>query len=153
MGGEDGVVSAKSLLITSENDVREMVRKGSGGLARWVEPAMGSTNGLPDCWLPVEREGVTETVHLELKCGKLGGRELTFHVRPEQKRELRAMARDGVKAGFLVGVEASNMAIFLPVDDDSLAGKVAVSGGNLVLYRPVDGKRFWQLVNSFFFSV
>ena len=57
-------------MIVNEDDVRAWVRQASGGKARWVEPALGSTPGLPDCWVPFD----SAQVHLELKAGEIAGR-------------------------------------------------------------------------------
>lgn len=87
-------------MINSEDDVRAWVREASGGKARWVEPALGSTPGLPDCWVPMH---CGSQVHLELKAGRLTGGMLRYKLRPEQKREIAKMADDSVPVGLRIG--------------------------------------------------
>lgn len=99
-----GVVS----LITCEDDVRAWVREASGGKARWVEPALGSTPGLPDCWVPWG----DSVVWIELKCGRMKEGLVKYSVRPEQAKQIREMANDGVKVGLLVGIKGARMLLF-----------------------------------------
>lgn len=103
----------------SESDVRQWVREASKNKARWVEPTIGATAGLPDCWVPWERN----CVHLELKIAHIEAGCLRFKVRPEQVREHRAMVLDGVVSGLLVGIKGTPELFFLPPDDENLAGK------------------------------
>lgn len=110
-------------MIESEDDVRSYVREASGGKARWVEPALGSTPGLPDCWVPYE----DRQVHLELKCGSLDTGLLRFTVRPEQRREIRKMIEDKVNVGFLVGLKDTDLVFFIRPSDGALAGLVDIS--------------------------
>jgi len=111
----------KNNLITSEDDVRAWVRLASGNKARWVEPSLGSTPGLPDCWVPHSEE----QVHFELKCGTLGSDGvLKYNVRPEQRREIRAMVDDRVKVGLIIGIRDSPIVIFAMPSIPFLAGKV-----------------------------
>jgi len=111
-------------VISSEDDVRAFVRQASEGKARWVEPGLGSTNGLPDCWVPFEGK----QVHLELKVGRIQGGKLCFRMRPEQRREIRAMLEDGVPVGLAVGLLGTKSIIFLPPKMDVLNGKVDFAG-------------------------
>lgn len=103
-------------MINSEDDVRAWVREASGGKARWVEPALGSTPGLPDCWVPLEvsHDDFWETacVQMELKCGRMSDGRVKYSLRPEQVREIRAMVDDGLKVGLLIGVKGTTTLIF-----------------------------------------
>ena len=114
-------------MINSEDDVRAWVREASGGKARWVEPAMGSTPGLPDCWVPWGEY----QVHLELKAGavvNIRGRSfLRYEVRPEQRREIRVGLMDKVRIGLLIGVKGTNSCVFALPSDHALAGKIDMS--------------------------
>ena len=112
---------------------------------------MGSTSGLPDCWLPVEHCGQVLTCHLELKCGELIGDWLVFKVRPEQRRELKAMVRDGVKVGFLVGIKGSGSCCLLAVGGQSLAGKVEFGEAARFVLDPALRVDWGRKVYSFFF--
>lgn len=134
-------------MINSEDDVRAYVRQASAGRARWVEPALGSTPGLPDCWVPMgDRQ-----VHLELKCGEIKGGKLCFTVRPEQRREIKAMLKDGVTVGFCVGLAGTKSVLFMAATQESLAGKVVMNGEEtprmLVGGAVANNGGFWAGVN------
>lgn len=95
-------------MINSEDDVRAWVRSASGGKARWIEPGLGSTPGLPDCWVPVG----DSQVWIELKCGKIKNGNVSYNLRPEQMKQIRAMVDDGVKVGLLVGLKGQRTLLF-----------------------------------------
>lgn len=107
-------------MILSESDVRAHVRDVANGTARWIEPSLGSTIGLPDCWVP--KQGVC--VHIELKCGVLKNSELRYEVRPEQKKQLQLMKQDKVPCGLLIGVEGTEILIAARIDRESLSGRL-----------------------------
>lgn len=111
-------------IIESEADVRKWVRECSGGKARWIEPNLGSSFGLPDCWVPWPLETGGDEVHLELKCAKLEGSILTYGVRPEQRSEIRSMVDDRVRVGLLIGVKGTPIVIFALPSTPWLRGKV-----------------------------
>lgn len=133
------------MIINQEDDVRAWVREASEGKARWIEPALGSTAGLPDCWVPVDGR----CVHLELKCGWIKKGELRFTVRPEQKRELLRMVEDGVPVGLLVGVKGTNSVVFLTVTEDVVNGAVSLAGEGDRLWKETESMAggFWAGVN------
>jgi len=139
-------------VILSEDDVRAYVREASGGKARWIEPALGSTPGLPDCWVP-KGKGIGQ-VHLELKCGQIKNGRLRFKVRPEQKKEIKRMIQDGVVVGFLVGIQDTHNCVFMAVTGDSLGGNVGLSGDDTPKYfadvREIRHYGFWLGVNFIF---
>lgn len=93
---------------------------------------MGSTVGLPDCWVPISYDVVGLTretqVHLELKVGKIKGNHLHYHVRPEQRREIRAMLRDGVSVGLVIGIEGTDVAVFALPNKRAMDGKLLLCG-------------------------
>jgi hypothetical protein len=125
------------VIINDEGDVRAWVREASEGKARWVEPALGSTAGLPDCWVP--EQGYC--VWLELKVGEVkGGTHLCYEVRPEQRRELKAMAKGKVPCGLLIGIKGSALLIWALPTAAAMAGKLEVSG--------VNGARKFQVANT-----
>jgi len=117
-----------SHIISSESDVRALVRNAAGAKARWVEPGLGSTPGLPDCWVQMKAGGWAATVHLELKAGELEGDEVRFHVRPEQKKQIKSIVDDGGFAGLLVGIKGTCACIFLPPTPLTLSGKAKIGG-------------------------
>lgn len=108
--------------ITDEDDVRAWVRAASSK-ARWVEPGLGSTPGLPDCWVPME-DG--RSVHLELKAGRIDKGLLRFTVRPEQRKQILALLDDGVAVGLLIGVKGARSLIFMLPTPSALMGEVAL---------------------------
>lgn len=109
-------------LFKSESDVRAWVRKVARGKDRWVEPNAGSTNGLPDVWVPIVGTGVC--VHLELKLGYLMPDELRFNVRGAQRRELKRMINDGVPCGLAVGLAGTSEIAILRPKEQVLKGRV-----------------------------
>lgn len=134
--------------IESEADVRRWVRRASGGRARWVEPASGSTPGLPDCWVPYPLQKPIGSVHLELKCGELEGLRLRYKVRPEQKREIKAMLQDGQKVALLVGIKGTHACVFLPPLQRILAGSAVIEGGRWPVGDIRTDSSFWEGVIS-----
>lgn len=149
-------------MILSEDDVRAYVREASGGKARWVEPALGSTPGLPDCWVPWkysvsfgdEDEYFDAQVQLELKCGKIIRNSLCYDVRPEQRKQIIKMMDDGVKVGLIIGIKHSNTLIFTKPQPQFLQGKWSLVDDGLFPYRfecCVDElSSFWSGVNFIF---
>lgn len=139
-------------MIVDEGDVRNWVRQASAGKARWVEPSMGSTIGLPDCWVPMDNGLLTMQVHLELKAGEIKGNKLCYTVRPEQRRELRAMLRDGVPVGFVIGVTGTvGSFVFAWPTTQAQTGRLAMDSGQghiIVEHSHVCG--FWRGVNFIF---
>lgn len=138
-------------MINSEDDVRAWVRGASGGRARWVEPALGSTPGLPDCWVPME---CGRQVHLELKAGVITGEHLRFSIRPEQRREIRQMLSDRVGVGLAIGIKGSATVVFAKATDKILSGSINLSSVHFsknclpVTMHSVGG--FWSGVNFIF---
>jgi hypothetical protein len=120
-------------MIKDEADVRSWVRQASAGKARWVEPSMGSTLGLPDCWVPISYDvvGIVKEaqVHLELKVGEIKGNHLCFTVRPEQRREIKSMIGDGVPVGMIIGIVGTDFAVFALPTRHVLNGKMSMVGG------------------------
>ena len=108
----------------SENDLRSWVRLAANGKSRWVEPAFGSTLGLPDVWVPTGEYG--QVVNLELKIGKMEGALLRYKVRAEQKREMKAMRHDLCAVGLLVAISNTPDMVFMNIDDYSLSGAVCI---------------------------
>lgn len=140
-------------MIESEDDVRAYVRRASGGKARWVEPTLGSTAGLPDCWVPFPKQGWSQTVHLELKEGEIKDGHLVYHVRPEQRREFRAMHEDKIVAGFLVGLKGTDTLIFLLPVPQAIAGKVDLKTIGRWSMEVTQESQFWRGVYFIFFGV
>jgi hypothetical protein len=100
----------------SESDLRRELRgdKLIGPRLRWIEPAFGSTIGLPDCFMPYGDIGSGRVLWLELKLGVrerkrsktfVDGRMvdgLRYSVRKQQRVELLKMAEEGLRVGLLV---------------------------------------------------
>lgn len=131
------------------------MRSASAGKARWVEPSMGSTVGLPDCWVPME--GGQLQVHLELKAAVITTGFLRFHVRPEQRREIRSMIADKVPVGLVIGVKGTcGSFLFARPTDQILAGSIKIGGARWdktvfgVECSKVGG--FWAGVNFIFLN-
>jgi hypothetical protein len=146
-------------VIESEDDVRAYVREASLGRARWVEPALGSTPGLPDCWvpLPVERWRNIKTVqvHLELKAGVITEGYLRYELRPEQRREIRVMLADKLSVGLLIGIKGTQTVVFALPTEKALSGRIALEGDHFYKKcKPiaVSGTKegFWAGVNFIF---
>lgn len=96
----------------------------------WVEPAGGSTIGLPDAfWI----NGKGGTVWLELKVGALVGRrgkvdQLRWTVRPAQRATMLRLALGGVHTFFLVHWKLAvghHMQSLILAEGDALNGEVA----------------------------
>jgi hypothetical protein len=137
-------------VIANEDDVRTYVRKTANGKVRWVEPALGSTSGLPDCWVPWG----SYCVHIELKCGEIKQGVLCYTVRPEQKRELRLMRTDGVPCGLLIGVQGTDtMVVALPTTE-ALSGRLELKnmGESWVSVAPGDPAEWRRLVYFIFLN-
>ena len=134
--------------VNGEFSVREWVAEASGGKARWVEPAIGSTPGLPDCWVPIGGR----CMHLELKAGRISDGVLRYKVRAPQVKEMRSMVEDRVPVGLLIGVIDTGILIVSQVNDSSLAGSFEISsfGSKDWLWLdtvPAPEKNFRSLVN------
>lgn len=151
-------------MINSEDDVRAWVRLASGGKARWIEPALGSTPGLPDCWVPFQKEvlregefavgGTIVQVHLELKIGRITRNILTYNVRPEQRKQIIAMQDDGVRVGFLVGIKGTKSLLFILPGPEARHGQFSLLAPSLAnnRFHTTDEKLcdFWDGVNFIF---
>lgn len=136
-------------MIRDERDVRDWVRSSSGGMARWVEPALGSTPGLPDCWVVVGRGRL---VQLELKVGDVKGDRIRFTVRPEQRREIKRMVHDRVPVGIVLGIRNTESLMFLLPTREALAGNISVTvgGGDRLMAWQDRAASFWPGVNFIF---
>lgn len=78
----------------NENQLRKLVRDCSQGPLYWVEPNLGSTDGLPDVFKL--EAGTGRMVFMELKKGKLRGDDvLEYTVRPRQAEVLPGLATGG----------------------------------------------------------
>lgn len=114
-------------MFRSENDVRKWMRDGLGDKVRWVEPARGSTLGLPDCWVPID--GTRTQVWVELKLAELCGDRLLFTVRPEQRKQISSMVQDRMIVGVIAGEKGGNRVWAMNINDSVLAGDVDVRSG------------------------
>ena len=139
------MVAWKGKTFQSENDLRSWVRWASFGKARWVEPSIGSTTGLPDFWVPFGGFGLS--THIELKFGEIHkGSMLKYNIRTSQIREINKMLADGISVGLMVGIKDSKEIIILPPTEEALSGYVDMSDLHGNKKRLVDGslrKSFW----------
>lgn len=121
-----------------ESDLRAAIRDNKALLRPyWVEAASGGTFGYPDVTL-----GPRGLKHIprfyELKFGEWVKGEgnnslLRFRVRPEQKKVLRSMAKDGFKVGLLIATGAPHKGLwYLPIERRYLAGTADLFDPNLV---------------------
>ena len=110
-----------------ESDLRKWMRDGFGDKARWVEPARGSTIGLPDCWMPVL--GSRIPVWVELKLAELKAGRLIFTIRPEQRKQLTSMLRDNAVVGLIAGEKQGSMVWAMAINDQTLSGDVDINEG------------------------
>lgn len=137
--------------INEEKDLRRWIRDNYGpDDAKWIEPSMGSTSGLPDVFFP---DDTGWTVWAELKVGTTKDGELRFTVRPEQKQELRSMVKKNMSCGIIVADLLTKVLWgFLP-DEEALAGKVglegAVEGGWALAVGSCDKESFAQIIRFF----
>jgi hypothetical protein len=135
-------------MIADEDDVRAIFRKASGGAARWVEPARGSTAGLPDCWAPWQGS----CVHVELKAGVVDKGVLKYEVRTAQKIELRRMIADQIPCGLAIGVIGSETVICALPTEIALAGKLPlVDEGRFWVPVGPHVADYWRTIMSFYF--
>lgn len=105
--------------ILLESDIRKELRKqDSCHELFWVEAATGGTFGLPDCFLadPDDRSRVG---FVELKVGSLEGwgkdQSVDFTIRPEQKKVIKRMLKQGMNVWIAVGiVHTDDVYLFRP---------------------------------------
>ncbi len=98
-------------LIREERDLRRLLRTGAfGKRIRWIEPSIGSTIGLPDCFLQWGQPGQPTVLWVELKIGNLAPRNpgvMLFSIRAEQKACITQMRYEGMKVGMIVAEQHS----------------------------------------------
>jgi hypothetical protein len=135
-------------MISSEDDVRAHVTHPANGKARWIEPGLGSSFGMPDCWVPLQRH----CVHIELKCGVIINAVLRYTVRPEQKKQLQILKLDDIPCGLLIGIKHSDLLIAARVDAETLSGalKLEKDSGKWISVVPHSVKGWRETVNFFF---
>jgi hypothetical protein len=86
--------------IRTEGDVRRWLKANRKHDVLWIEPAKGSTVGLPDaCLLGVNGQ----VLWIECKAGHRTRNGLRYVLRPTQKASLRKILRRGGRAMLLVG--------------------------------------------------
>lgn len=102
--------------IDLEADVRKFVRDTTDDKAWWIEPARGSTFGLPDCILPHGPTGAV--IWFELKVAELKAGGLYFEVRPKQRDQIRKMLGRKQRVVFIIGIKrTTDIMAFLPTAD------------------------------------
>lgn len=109
-------------VIKSEKDVRKFVRENFGKRAKFIEPSMGSTKGIPDCYLLLGG-----LLWIELKSGPLtGDGHVVSDVRPAQAEQIGDLLNDGQKVAMLIGVEGHDKLILTQGRDQMLSGRVRI---------------------------
>lgn len=97
------------------------MRDGLGEKARWVEPARGSTLGLPDCWVPIDNTRIQTWV--ELKLATLKGDTLSYTLRPEQKKQISSMVADRLVVGIIAGLKGGDRVWAMLINEATLSGE------------------------------
>lgn len=89
----------------SEKDLREWVRLALGDEVSWVEPAFGSTPGLPDLMLHLRGGGV---IFVELKLASFINAKqdlVEYSLTPEQRHQIPLIMAKGSVVCILVAVK------------------------------------------------
>jgi hypothetical protein len=104
MGGEpviDGATEMVPSLFPHEAALREMLKRTLGRHRLfWVEPASGSTPGMPDVMVPV---GGGRIVMIELKVGTVIAGQWRCNLRPMQSLTIGSLVDQGAWVVVLVG--------------------------------------------------
>lgn len=129
----------RMIVVNNESDVRKYCRDALGDYVKFLEPALGSTIGMPDCLIPVNRIGHTAkhpfTIFIELKVGEFTDKVdkdtgepivvLEYDVRVEQKKVHRWMVEIGLPSYFMVFVKGGSLGFLIPsYFEGAIAGRV-----------------------------
>lgn len=104
-----------------ESDLRGIWKEAMIRRSYWVEPAIGSTCGLPD----VFHVNGGESVFAELKRGSFNGEFLCYKVRKSQRMEIPNLISDGATVVVAVAIRLTN---YVHIIDVSLCEKAVLSG-------------------------
>lgn len=111
---------------SAESDLRREVREAFPN-AQWVEAALGGSTGLPDCFINDVDGDRSRVAFFELKTGEVKGFNITFEVRPAQRKRLKAMMAAGYAVWFLVGEKWGERLWRIPANEDARRGRVMVT--------------------------
>ena len=109
--------------VINEADVRTWMKRIAGKHLFWVEPARGSTFGLPDAYCAINGLG---HLWIELKFGALHrfSDHLSFDLRPEHRATIRRLIDNGGRVALVVGYFGAISHIILRANERVLSGKV-----------------------------
>jgi hypothetical protein len=131
-------------MFKNESDLRSWLRKVWGDGLNWVEPAYGSTLGMPDTQIPVGKSFIP--VELKIIDGQYG--HWAVDVRPSQIRWHEKNHLAGKKSAFLLGAKGTN-AVYLvpgwswPGSEDWVKNMAYVADKRSILTTLKD-KAFWR---------
>lgn len=94
-----------SFVFRSEKDLREWVKFSANENDFWIEPSLGSTQGLPDLFLCY---GSGISIYVELKVGKRRGDNIFFSLTMGQAITIPRMIKNGAVVKFLVAEKLSS---------------------------------------------
>lgn len=119
-----------------ESDLRKEVREAFPS-AQWVEAALGGSTGLPDCFINDCDGDRGRVVFFELKTGEVKGFNITFEVRPAQRKRLKAMMAAGYAVWFLVGEKGGDRLWRIAPFEDARRGRAVIGDPWVVPIRSI----------------
>jgi hypothetical protein len=116
------------LAFHTEMAVREWLSKRVKHIF-WVEPASGSSPGIPDAYVVERGKGIW----LELKLGVVKTKKGTnqpervaFTVRPEQRRLIRKFREEGIDCAFIVALSGTRDVLLVEANEETLRGTLTI---------------------------
>ena len=108
-------------IINNENDIRARIRQLLP-VSRWmrIEPAIGSTYGVPDLLLVPDGK----LVPAELKCGVMKEDGLHITIRPTQRQVIQNMRELGVQVCWILAVKGRSRCMLAPAATRHLSGVI-----------------------------
>ncbi len=137
---------------TPEGLLRDWLRQTMGGVRdiKWIEPARGSSVGLPDCELSFGNV----TIPVELKAWELSKGVIQGKMRPAQIRYHFMAAREKKRTAILFNLPSDMIYLlpgrYVPMADRKVDMGKTVWMGNMndhhynLLSRTLLGKSFWE---------
>ena len=105
-----------------EQDLRVWLQERIGPRGRWVEPAMGSTTGLPDVWTTIDDSG--EVYFIELKLGDWKPEHVKVEFRPAQRNQFCRMLRESLNVYCLAGERKGDRVLLAKLTENQLNGEL-----------------------------
>jgi hypothetical protein len=132
----------------SEKDIRKAIRdqKSFADRTFWIEPNLGSTDGLPDCFVLM---GWEKLAWLELKLGAIDKGHLLFKVRSAQRDVMLSLSGKGQRCYILAGEENGTRLWLLPCERAVLNGRVELEDYREYQCIP---EGLWRILYRKFFS-